>query len=236
MRKLTNPINFDDKIPIYNFLDLWEHLDLYHLIKVIEKHRNIQWEIILSKLEFKKKSILIKELRNLRSNLGVVHIVGDGVGLLSFMMAQRELFNYERICSIDTNPNSVEVADNLNKKFVIDGWRFKAIAADPFGLNYDNESLPVRQQDGKIEIIIQRPDVIINPSCEQFSNFHEWRNCIPNKKFMALQRIRKQTRPQEVDSEESLSDFKAVARFGEHFYAGTFIIEDSIVETVIGTT
>lgn len=111
---------------------------------------------------------LCRELEKLGWKSNLTRIYGGWYGVLSFLLLSRDNFKVDRIESYDIDPACEEIADSINKLWLIEDWKFKAFTADC------NNPIP------------GYPDLIINTSTEHFESM-EWFNLIPKGTRVILQ-------------------------------------------------
>jgi hypothetical protein len=70
-----------------------------------------------------------------------IYIFGGWVGILANMLLQSTI-NVNKCRSIDLDPWCESIADNINKRHEMDGWRFKAITADMSTYQYQSDIRP----------------------------------------------------------------------------------------------
>jgi hypothetical protein len=89
----------------------------------------------------------------------VVAILGCWVG--SAVPFLHKKLHIERIYGFDLDPASIELAEEFNREYVQDGWKFKGVVADVSTMHTADMEF---QTDG--ELIQCKPDWVINTSCE----------------------------------------------------------------------
>jgi hypothetical protein len=103
-----------------------------------------------------------------------VWTLGGWYGLASFLLFSRGQLRIKAARSFDRDAEACAVADQVNKNWEIQNWRFKAYTADCDLLDFRST------QYGPI------PDIVINTSCEHFEKMDWWKN-IPQGQLVALQ-------------------------------------------------
>ena len=86
-------------------------------------------------------------------------MLGCWIGALVPMLHQK--FALERIYGLDMDPRSIELAEEFNREYVEDNWKFKGVVADVSTLNTNNMEFLTSG-----ELIQVKPDWVINTSCE----------------------------------------------------------------------
>ncbi len=136
--------------------------------------------------QLKSKLWLIRELRKLDLNLGVVFICAGWYATLATMLLEGQ-FRINKIRSFDIDPSCVSIAERFNKLWEMENWKFKAITADILNLNYAKTSYTVIKPDNSTINLVDVPDTIINTSCEHIDDFKNWYAMIPEGKIVILQ-------------------------------------------------
>ena len=115
------------------------------------------------------------------------------------------MFNFEK------DFLSVQISEDLNRKFVKDNWKFKATLKDILELNYQQAQFDTLKANGKAQTLIVSPDTIINTSCEHIHSFSKWWKKLPPKKLIILQSNNFFQHEDHVNCVSSLEQFKKQA-------------------------
>lgn len=86
--------------------------------------------------QLQSKAWLVNTLTQYVNKSVNVYIFGGWIGILASMLFQSKL-EIMKIRSIDIDPWCEVVADTVNKRYEMDGWRFKALTADMTSYDYD---------------------------------------------------------------------------------------------------
>jgi hypothetical protein len=102
-----------------------------------------------------------------------IYIFGGWIGILGSMLLQSTI-NVQKCRSIDLDPWCEAIADQVNKNYEMDDWRFKAITADMSTYQYQSDI---------------RPTVVINTSTEHVTQpiYDQWYNNIPRGTLIVAQ-------------------------------------------------
>jgi hypothetical protein len=133
---------------------------------------------------------------------GAIWVLGGWYGVLAAMIFDDSRFSIGEILSIDIDPAVAPVAVTLNGEAAQEG-RFKAATADMLSLDYD-----------------ERPDLVINTSCEHLTDLGQWLQRIPRGTAMLLQSNDYFVEPEHVGCFPSLDAFREAAGLAEIVYAG----------------
>ena len=147
--------------------------------------------------QIESKKWITDVVNELDINLGdVTYVCAGWYGLLSALLFERCGDRVNKIYSIDIDPTTENVADILNKPYVADDVRFKAIVKDIHDLEYEDDYHTVTYYKYKDlvsyeiemdEIIVDNVNTVINTSCEHVENFDMWWDSIPDGTLVILQ-------------------------------------------------
>lgn len=166
--------------------------------------------------QLKSKSWLVE---NLPSNLGTVFICAGWYGTLASMMFENARNKFEKIRSFDIDKSCANIADNINRPWVMDGWQFKASTMDILNMTYPLEYTTYRA-NGTSQDLVDMPNTIINTSCEHILNFDKWYNSIPANTTVILQTNNYFDLPEHVNCSIDLDDFSRMTPMNKVFYQG----------------
>lgn len=137
---------------------------------------------MLSFDELLSKFWLIDELNKIEQASKNMLFVEGGYGVLGNFMLQFYKAPIDRIFSTDINSRLLRIADALNIHSVSDGWKFKAVHADPMDINYEMSECLINGENIKFE-----SDVLIAPHCEKLHDVSKWSELIPSGKLIVAQ-------------------------------------------------
>lgn len=165
--------------------------------------------VALNKKQTACKKWAVEELaRTCGPDLGTVHILAGWYGLLGAMLLNATALRIAHLAVIDVEPACEPVALSLNATAARAG-RFAFHCRDVLSLDY--ATLP----DG-----MQRPDLVINTSCEHLDRFAAWFTGLPDGMLVLLQSNDYDEIPEHVNCVDSLETFRAQAPLGELLFAG----------------
>ena len=154
---------------------------------------------------------------NLPDNLGVVFICAGWYGTLASLMFERTRNKFEKIRSFDIDKSCADVADTMNRPWVMDGWQFKASTLDIHSMQYPCKHVTYRANGTSLELT-EMPDTIINTSCEHIYNFTEWFDKIPAGTTVILQSNDFFDVDEHVNCSVDLNDFDKMTPMQETFF------------------
>ena len=154
------------------------------------------------------KSWLIKELDSLAMPLGNVWILCGWIGSLAYLISNgSRRLNIDKLRSFDIDTRCAPLAEVLNKKEVLDNWRFKASTIDVNSMRFDNYKFATAKSDGTTQYIQESATTIINTSCDHMTHNTWWERIVPgtlvvlqNNDFIHIQ--------DHVNTVTSLDEFK----------------------------
>ncbi|KXF74915.1 hypothetical protein ATN84_22110 [Paramesorhizobium deserti] len=132
---------------------------------------------------------------------GRIWVLGGWYGVLPAMLFEDGRFDIGMIESIDIDPHVAEIAETLNRTA---GERFRARTSDMYTLDYAAE----------------RPDMVINSSCEHIVDVRGWLDMLPEGTLVLLQSNDYFSEPTHINCVASLEAFEAMAALREVRFSG----------------
>lgn len=158
-------------------------------------------------------------IENLPNNLGLVFICAGWYGVLANLMFQKSREKFLKIRSFDIDPKCAEIADNINRSFVMDGWQFKASTFDIKDMKYPLSYITCRRDKSTIQLT-ETPNTIINTSCEHIGDFSSWYSNIPQGTLCVLQTNNFFEIDDHINCSESLESFADITPMTEVVFEG----------------
>jgi hypothetical protein len=157
-------------------------------------------------------------------HLGTTYILCGWYGILAAML----FLKFEmipKIRSFDLDPNCEKIADQFNKTYSSDNWRFKAVTQDIYDINFEEHSWQCWSNKNKrmSYLITDRPDTIINTSCEHTG--HDWLERVPKGKFVILQSNDSLEEDGHVNPMTNLEEFELCYPLSKVYYSGQMNFE-----------
>ena len=167
--------------------------------------------------QIESKIWLIEELRKLEwPSPASVAVLGGWVGALPYicnwMWPESKLI----FRSIDIDNNANQRALELNWDEIQSG-QIAIATADMHDLTYQPMELSPWAQD---TVIRERPDLIINSSCEHIDHFDKWFEKIPDGMKVILQSNDFTDCAQHINCHDSIESFSQATPFREVFFSG----------------
>lgn len=156
---------------------------------------------------------------NLPDNLGTVFICAGWYGSLAALMFERARDKFAKIRSFDIDNDCAQIADNMNRPWVMDGWQFKASTLNILEMSYPTTYVTYRVNGTSLELT-EMPDTIINTSCEHLADFVVWYSKIPNNTLIILQANDYHEIDEHVNTYNTLAEFSANAPMATVLYEG----------------
>ena len=141
--------------------------------------------------QLESKQWLVDEYGNLPAaldlRLGTVYVLCGWYGVLPAMLFLNYENEIDKMRSFDIDPWCMNVADQINKTYSSDNWRFKAVAQDINEINFEEHSWQCwsNKNERMSYPITDKPDTIINTSCEHTDA--KWYEKVPEGKTVILQ-------------------------------------------------
>ena len=132
---------------------------------------------------------------------GDIWIVGGWYGVLAAMLFDDPRFDIGVIDSVDIDPDVASVALTLNER---SKDRFTASTGDMYALDYAG----------------QRPDLVVNTSCEHIADLRGWLDLLPGGARVLLQSNDYFSEPTHINCVASLADFEKMAGLRDIAFAG----------------
>ena len=173
--------------------------------------------------QVKSKLWLIEKLSTSPCYYEKIFICAGWYGTLAALMLHTIPECIGAIRSFDIDPDATLVADDMNRRNLIKGWKFKATTADIHDITYPFEYVTLRY-DGSEAEVTEIPDLIINTSCEHIKNFEEWYDKIPRGIVVALQTNDFFEHKEHVNCVNDLNEFAKQSPMSEVFYEGELVL------------
>ena len=174
-----------------------------------------------SRGQLQSKQWLVTELGNLDVQLGTVFLCAGWYATLATMLFESDI-KVDKVRSFDIAPTCVDIAETFNKPWFIEQWRFKSITQDIMDIDYNEHTWQFwsNANNRMSRPITDKPDTIINTSCEHIENFAEWYAKIPDGKLVILQSNNFFEVAEHVNCVNDIEEFKAQAPMSEVLYSG----------------
>lgn len=191
---------------------------LIHLGNIIKQFPGLDLVDALSAGQIESKKWLVQTLEGLNLPLGNIFVLAGWWGILPSMIFESNL-NYKSIRSFDIDPSCANIADTMNRKYVMENWKFKATTQDILEINYRTHTYFTKRSDDSLAEMSDSPDTIINTSCEHIVDFPAWWEMIPLGKLVVIQSNNLE-HPEHVNRSESLEAFMNSAPISKILYKG----------------
>ena len=184
------------------------------------------WEDCFSRGQLQSKLWLVSELKKHKLDLGTVFLCAGWYGTLATMLFESKL-KLDKIRSFDIDPSCVDIAETFNKPWFTQQWRFKAITQDITTIDYNEHTWQSwSTANNRMSYpITDKPDTIINTSCEHIENFSEWYNKLPENKLLVMQANNFVEVDEHINTYSNLSQFDNAVPMSRVLYAGELELE-----------
>ena len=213
-----------------NYWKLWPLLEKYINTQFTAAFKNFYVnntpidKDCFSRGQLQSKQWLIAELEKLDVNLGTVFLCAGWYATLATMLFESNI-KLDKVRSFDIDPSTVDIAKTFNKPWVMKDWKFQASVTDIFDINYNAHSYEVQRADGTICKLSDKPNTVINTSCEHIANFKEWYAKIPKGTLVILQSNNYYSVEEHVNCVKNIYEFKNMARMSGVLFAGKLDLE-----------
>jgi hypothetical protein len=128
----------------------------------------------------KFESTVVKKLKELKKDLGVVYILESGYSTLATILLENEV-ELDKIRSFDPVTGNAEVGDIINNPWVISDWLYKSLSSMTLDVGTVTHTWQVWSNKNKrmCSPIKEIPDTFINLHTEKSDYFEDWYNEIP---------------------------------------------------------
>lgn len=180
----------------------------------------------LSQGQIMSKTWLINELEKINQTidikLGTVFLCGGWYGILATLLFEKN-FDIEKIRSFDIDDSCRHFAEIINKPWVMDDWKFKAVTQNIHDIDFSTHVYNVYRSNGTPCELTDSPNTIINTSCEHIDNFENWFFIkIPVGKLCILQTSNWKEIPEHINCCDSLNEFSEQTPMSNLLYEGEY--------------
>jgi hypothetical protein len=202
----------------------------------IEKYPDARWKDALSLGQLASKEWLIDVANETykEKTFKTAFVIGGWYGLLPALWKQFPRCPIQNFRSIDKDEHCAPVAESINRKWVIDDWQFKAITTDALNIDYQNPKLQLKKQNGEIVLAFDKPDIIVNTSCEHFSHLSKWTSLLPGGTEVILQSNNYFQDPEHINCSTSIDSFINTLNLTTIRFSGELTLPEYTRYMVIG--
>lgn len=217
---LRKAILNDDKFAIFRLI---QDQNKSQLIEGLRKYKDDDSfnADCFSRGQLESKIWLVKELSNLNIDLGTVFLCAGWYATLATMLFESNI-KVDKVRSFDIDESCVDIAETFNKPWFVDEWRFKSITQDIMDIDYNEHTWQYwSNANNRMSYpITDRPNTVINTSCEHIENFAEWYAKIPDGKLVVLQSNNYYKVEEHVNCVKDIKEFSNNAPMSNTLYAG----------------
>jgi hypothetical protein len=175
-----------------NYWKIWPLLEKYtntHFIAAFKSfyvNNTMINEDAFSREQMQSKVWLVDELSRASQDLGIVYLCAGRYATLGTMLFESNV-KLKSIRSFDIDEGCRSIAEEFNKPWVKNDWKFKASTKDINTIDFNMHKYEVSRSDGTVCYLMDSPDTIINTSCKHIENFDSWYNKITEGKLVVMQ-------------------------------------------------
>jgi hypothetical protein len=195
------------------------------LPRAIKTFPDVDFRDAFSRGQISSKKWLVEELVKLDINLGTVFLCAGWYGSLALLLFESGL-KIEKIRSFDKDAECYKIADTINRPYVMSEWKFKAQTEDIHLINYlDGHTYTTYRANGEASELYDKPNTIVNTSCEHLTSFVLWYNLIPKGTLVALQTNDYYEIDDHINCVNDIDEFKKMAPLDNILYEGVLNLE-----------
>ena len=178
------------------------------LIEGLRKHKDNEnfSKDCFSRGQLQSKLWALQELEKIDEDLGTVFLCAGWYATLATLIFESNI-KVDKIRSFDIDDSCRNIAEDFNKPWVLDDWKFKTATQDIHEINFEQHTYNVKRANGSSCELVDSPDTIINTSCEHIQDFDIWYNKIPKGKLVLLQGNNYYEIEDHINCCESLEEF-----------------------------
>lgn len=212
-------IEWQDDRDIYGRMALLTDDVIFNGLRNAIDHYDVDLTDALTWGQLKSKRWLITKLSELDKDLGTIFLCAGWYAVLSSMLFESKI-KFNKIRSFDMDESCAAIADTINRKYVTDGWKFKATTLDIYNIEYPLTYDTVKA-NGEFQRLIDMPNTIINTSCEHITDFASWYDKIPVGTLCVLQSNNYYDIDDHTNCSKDCYEFEQKAPMRSIFYKGT---------------
>ena len=155
-------------------------------------------------------------------------------GTLATMLFESKKIHLDKIRSFDIDPTCWQIAESINKPWVMNEWQFKSTTQDIHDINFSEHTYSTLRSNGTERELFDSPNTIINTSCEHIENWSDWWNKIPKGKMCILQSNNYTDLAEHINCVKNTDHFKSIAPMTTNLYEGDLNLGKYIRYMIIG--
>jgi len=212
--------------------------DLTIMARAIQSFPDAPWADAFSKGQLRSKLWLIDELTKIQTSFSCVYTMGGWLGVLPWLMFRDQRMTVDKIRSFDLDPACQPPADKLNIDNTAKSWKFKAITENALTMVFSSDStyeLVGRKSNNTLsKPVHEKPDCIINTSCDHFDDIRSWIYKLPNNVPIVLQNTNTKHDDTHVAHVESVEEFMDSVNLRKVLFSGSLDLDTYKRFMVIG--
>ena len=213
----------DDKYALFRLVQKFTDSQLVEGLRKYKDDESFNKDCF-SRGQLESKLWVLRELEKITNNLGTVFLCAGWYGTLATMLFESSKIHLDKIRSFDIDENCWRIAETFNKPWVMDDWKFKAITQDIHNINFVEHTYKTLRSNGTERELFDKPNTIINTSCEHIKNWNKWWAGIPKGKMCVLQSNDYKELPEHINCVDDIEHFKSIAPMTTYLYEGDLIL------------
>ena len=207
---------------------------LITLPKTIRSFPRINVKDAYARGQLHSKKWLVSEVEKIGMHLGTVFLCAGWYGTLATMLFESKKIHLDKIRSFDIDPTCWQIAESINKPWVMNEWQFKSTTQDIHDINFSEHTYSTLRSNGTERELFDSPNTIINTSCEHIENWSDWWNKIPKGKMCILQSNNYTDLAEHINCVKNTDHFKSIAPMTTNLYEGDLNLGKYIRYMIIG--
>ena len=207
---------------------------LITLPKTIRSFPRINVKDAYARGQLHSKKWLVSEVEKIGMHLGTVFLCAGWYGTLATMLFESKKIHLDKIRSFDIDSTCWQIAESINKPWVMNEWQFKSTTQDIHDINFSEHTYKTLRSNGTERELFDSPNTIINTSCEHIENWSDWWNKIPKGKMCILQSNNYTDLPEHINCVKNTDHFKSIAPMTTNLYEGDLNLGKYIRYMIIG--
>ena len=137
---------------------------LITLPKTIRSFPRINVKDAYARGQLHSKKWLVSEVEKIGMHLGTVFLCAGWYGTLATMLFESKKIHLDKIRSFDIDPTCWQIAESINKPWVMNEWQFKSTTQDIHDINFSEHTYSTLRSNGTERELFDSPNTIITVS------------------------------------------------------------------------
>ena len=221
---LRKAIMLKDPWSVFRLLDQYCDTQFTLAFKTLMRLNMTYDSDCFSRGQLESKLWMIRTLQHLNiTDLGTVFLCAGWYATLATMLFESDI-KVGKIRSFDLDYKCAKIAEQFNKPWLEQEWRFKASTCDITEMKYTLKKKfyykTLRNRDQQQIKMNDEPDTIINTSCEHLFDLDQWIKHIPRKKLVILQSNNYFEVEEHINCVRSVEEFAKLVKLKKVIWGG----------------